>query len=131
MVEKDLLERWAAVDSKWCTVEWFENDPSAIYVRNVELRGSSRIAVYSKGFEAFNYANEDNFHPSRNWVNMHVQWANQSSIEERGWEMSISLSDGRWAASVVASPQAVHEESGDSAAEALLKAYVRALEAQQ
>lgn len=131
MIEKNLLERWAFLDPKWCRTEEWHGNTSSIFVRNTELLNNDHIAVYSAGFAVFHGANEDNFHPSRNWVNMHVQWATQSSIEERGWEMSISLSDGRWTASVVASPQAVHEESGDNAAEALLKAYVQALEAQQ
>jgi hypothetical protein len=116
---KELLERWAKLEPTRC---------EGVY------RGEGVFSVYVHlGREERVYRIVHDLVESANAANSWLQAAVQEAIEARGWEWRLSRIVGMYRALVDPMRESLHDHPGYHAgtpAEALLSAYLTALEAQ-
>jgi hypothetical protein len=130
----DKLLKWAELDPEWCKNDpfpsWDNQEDKNIYV-STQYPGKEYYGwhlVYSET----NPSDDENFYPFKSDALMHIQWSVQNAIAARGWDYELLYDSylvrlggvGHWADV----NNLTEREAGDSPTEALLSAYLKAIE---
>lgn len=123
---RQLLARWAEVEPEWCKLETWP-DEEACYI--AAEAGNEGEPGYSQGWQRV-FDTKDGYYPWNSQALMEIQWAVQQAIVARGWRFNLECYPVTGVCEGVVFLDLFHiRRAGGDPAEALLSAYLAALEA--